>query len=730
MGKPSLYAIAVVTALLAACAPANPSTPVDSVEALDEAEFLSAPPTFAVPGAHYEYATLAELPGRGALTYHLLQAPEGMMVNSDGVIRWTPTDAHVGAHPVAVELRRGRETIRQSFDLRVLARRLLGELRAGTMADPESRAPVVDIDVPEEAGPGTVMVYAVDAQLPDGPRELSPVGSALAVETDLAPGTAITLRFQVPTELVGETKAFLTAYPQRQVRRGPGGAFGLSPHPSVRAPGALTVTTRARPAEAMVFQINEGRSTELHADEFHIQYFLEPDEDPGASEGILRAIANDLQVSRDYLLALGCEFAETQDVYIHDLGGDRGRVTEGTRSLEIDRIHIDEDPRSSVQATVAHELIHVFQLIVLGAFPLDRGEDFWIEGNAEYGADEVFNGNDYLSAVFEPYDGSVTGKGLYDWQGIHSYQLVAFWKSVKAQHGGFNVCEMIDAYMAEGENGLAALSSILGGDETRVDTYANFVAAWNHVRSPELLEDADQWFGDGSRPEFVTAIAPGEAGAFRWEDSMHHIPGGQSARFDIASAGPVTIRVESPVQGFLGLVFDEMHMPLGRLEPGGAPLELAVEGPIYVDLAARQDGTVEFGPDQQIVVVVEPGDGGSACEPVGAPCGGSGSTFDDECCGDAICVVGACQAPNRREGESCEAPDHCARGLACGPVGSAEAERTCCARDTDYCKEKADCCGLMDCVSNRCVGRESGEQCVLGDCTGGSFCDPEAALCL
>jgi hypothetical protein len=120
-------------------------------------------------------------------------------------------------------------------------------------------------------------------------------------------------------------------------------------------------------------------------------------------------------------------------------------------------------------------------------------------------------------------------------------------------------------------------------------------------------------------------------------------------------------------------------------------------------------------------------DEGCSCVPMcgeeGEPCSGSGPEFDDECCGDLYCVVGACRpAEGERERASCE-PGGCASGLSCRPVGSADAERTCCAANTDYCTEKADCCGLMDCVMNHCVGRVSGEECLSGDCDGASFCD-------
>ena len=113
------------------------------------------------------------------------------------------------------------------------------------------------------------------------------------------------------------------------------------------------------------------------------------------------------------------------------------------------------------------------------------------------------------------------------------------------------------------------------------------------------------------------------------------------------------------------------------------------------------------------------------CGAEGGPCSGSGASFDDDCCEGLICVVGACRQPlGGREQASCDPgmADSCARGLSCRPVSTDTAAPTCCARDTDYCESKADCCGMMDCTANRCVGRTSGQSCVNGDCVGTSYC--------
>ncbi len=119
----------------------------------------------------------------------------------------------------------------------------------------------------------------------------------------------------------------------------------------------------------------------------------------------------------------------------------------------------------------------------------------------------------------------------------------------------------------------------------------------------------------------------------------------------------------------------------------------------------------------------------ASCSMEGGPCTGSGTRFDGDCCDGLICVVGACRMnEGGREQAACDSAP-CAAGLACMPVGSAGATPTCCARDEDYCETKNDCCGLMDCVERRCVGRTTGQSCLPGDCVGVSFCDGSSFLC-
>jgi hypothetical protein len=504
----------------------------------------------------------------------------------------------------------------------------------------------------------------------------------------------------------------------------------FSPWPIDRTPSAIAFRFRVEDAErAAVFQLNEGSSVVLEIDEFRIEYYLDAGQDPTGLETRLRAIADDLRASRDFMVALGCEFHARQDVHILDIGSDLGVVTEKSFLFELSKRHVDSDPETSVRATVAHEFTHVFQLIGLGGtWPDDLSEDFWIEGNAEYGADEVFDGNDYL--IFDPYDEAVSSRGLRFHQNGMSYRRVTFWKSLKAQNGSFNVCEMIDAYVDNGRNGIAGLGALLGGDDARLEAYATFIAAWNHVRTENLLEDADVWFGDGDTPEFATRVggrAVDGAQEYRWKENMHSTPGGESAILEVEDGGTMEIEVISPTDGYLLYVYDAEGERLAELNSGARTTRVDVTADVYLSLGVRQDGMVMWTNNLEIEVVArlecEDGDCG-ICAGDGAPCGGSGPSFDDGCCEGSICVVGACRPDDgARERGSCDTTEGCASGLVCKPVGSMEAARTCCARDTDYCESKADCCGFMDCTDNRCVGRTSGQECLSGDCVGVSFCD-------
>ena len=115
---------------------------------------------------------------------------------------------------------------------------------------------------------------------------------------------------------------------------------------------------------------------------------------------------------------------------------------------------------------------------------------------------------------------------------------------------------------------------------------------------------------------------------------------------------------------------------------------------------------------------------GPMCSGRGGPCERSGPDYDDMCCDDLICVVRGCTHGGcGRERAACADASECCRGLQCRRIGAMDGPLQCCARDADPCEAKEDCCGLMDCVGGTCRGRATGEECLIGDCIGGSFCD-------
>ncbi len=236
---------------------------------------------------------------------------------------------------------------------------------------------------------------------------------------------------------------------------------------------------------------------------------------------------------------------------------------------------------------------------------------------------------------------------------------------------------------------------MVGGDSVRLQTYATFIAAWNHVRTADVLDDSDVFFSS-SKSEFVDEVR-GNLSAegyreYTWQKKTRNPAGGESARLVLEEEGTLEIEVRKPMSDFLLYVYDDNHEQIGQVAAGDGMLSLEVSGEaIYLDMGIVQGSAgVDIDVFARIMAAEQ-------CASSGAPCSGSGSEFDDECCGDQICVVGACR-PNTggRERASCTDALGCASGLACDEVGSAEASPTCCARDTEYCVAKEDCCGLTE----------------------------------
>ncbi len=116
----------------------------------------STPVTSATEGAAYSYDVNASDADGDTLTYNLVTAPVGMLINNvTGLISWTPTTAQVGAHPVAVEVDDGNgASVTQVYTLTV-------------DAVPNS-APTIDSTPAFSATEGTAYSYDVNASDADG----------------------------------------------------------------------------------------------------------------------------------------------------------------------------------------------------------------------------------------------------------------------------------------------------------------------------------------------------------------------------------------------------------------------------------------------------------------------------------------------------------------------------------------------------------------------------------
>jgi RHS repeat-associated protein len=112
----------------------------------------SQPVTTVTAGALYDYDVQANDPDGDPLGYHLATAPQGMTVDAQGRVRWSPAVADVGPHPVALIVSDGLGgTVSQSFTVTVGA---------------DTEAPQVSVQVnpnPLDIGaPATVVVSATD----------------------------------------------------------------------------------------------------------------------------------------------------------------------------------------------------------------------------------------------------------------------------------------------------------------------------------------------------------------------------------------------------------------------------------------------------------------------------------------------------------------------------------------------------------------------------------------
>jgi len=757
---------------------------------LVDAGIDTTPPAFAAPGVEWRHEPSVRLPGVSATTLTLRTAPDGM--STDGaVVAWVPRDDQTGSHEVVLAAVSGASELEQRFSVTVSSHRVVTTASVpatgGTVTVTGTGTPLdgMEVDVPASGGSGDVPVEVavVEGELPAAPPATTAAGVAFSIAADVPDDAAMELRIPISsvTDLPADVDPegiFVAAYGLIPTDDPGGGRRSRSWLPIfTRVVGGVIESTITGTRRAY-YRIVYGRNVVItRRDEFFVKLILNEGESRAGKVERIELIAAQLASDRDVILGEGCTFREEQRVIIRDLSADGvvGWVLPNAAELELNRSYFIDgaypDPRW--RDTVAHELTHVFQWINGGGRPaFARSEHWWLEATAVYNADEVVNLNAFADK-YPPFNTSVSRLGLTDMSdGMHRYRLVSFFKSVKAQRGGFNPCSMMQMRRSLG-SGMAALDSMMGGPDATLDVFSRYVAGYDFVRTTDLLEDAPLFFPAGTADFAERRNYVGHR-EYVWTGFPQNPAGGHSARFagNSERAQDVTVEVISPTSGYVARIFGPMHEQIAEVRPGAASTTLAGwTGVFYVVIAFSQSSTPAFGVDGTFDVKITtaydcldatdcpsclelegcsfcPGSGCettenngyscrgtpvtevaacTACSRRGGPCSGSGVAFDDECCDGFICVVGACQDnAGGRERATCPDSSQCARGLACRRVGSETAAATCCARNGDYCELKQDCCGLMECEGNRCRPQLSGEPCLLGDCEGVSFCSSGA----
>jgi hypothetical protein len=123
------------------------------VQANAPPRIVSEPPLKAVRLKLYKYLVEATDPEGGLLRYKLTKGPEGMKINSNGILSWYPGTDDIGEHEVALEVSdEGDLTALQVYKLTV----------------PDNEAPVISSTPPKVGIEGEVYRYNVEALDPEG----------------------------------------------------------------------------------------------------------------------------------------------------------------------------------------------------------------------------------------------------------------------------------------------------------------------------------------------------------------------------------------------------------------------------------------------------------------------------------------------------------------------------------------------------------------------------------
>lgn len=116
----------------------------------------SSPSGLATVGVQYAYQIEATDPDGDLLTYGLSEAPTGMTITSDGLVTWTPLQAQLGAHDVAM-------TVSDSFGYVVTQSLTVNVVAAGP-----NGSPIITSDPLTYGVPNMLYSYQVTASDPDG----------------------------------------------------------------------------------------------------------------------------------------------------------------------------------------------------------------------------------------------------------------------------------------------------------------------------------------------------------------------------------------------------------------------------------------------------------------------------------------------------------------------------------------------------------------------------------
>ena len=134
--------------------------------------FSSLPPTLTSAGQAYQYNVVVVDPEGSGVSYQLLQAPLGMLIDSSsGLLSWTPSTSQLGIHSITISATDGDNANQQSFNLLVV----------------ENAAPIVISEPPTHAVVGELYQYAIIAEDREGePLNYQLLGAPAGVSIDAA----------------------------------------------------------------------------------------------------------------------------------------------------------------------------------------------------------------------------------------------------------------------------------------------------------------------------------------------------------------------------------------------------------------------------------------------------------------------------------------------------------------------------------------------------------------